>query len=275
MGAYADGHGKRSVRCGRRFPALGRAILICLSAGAGLLVAGSAAADAGASREPVNASYLATKAVNVRAKPSTASRKLGKLGVGARVVVVGKAGRGWLAVKRDDGTTGFVYGSYLIPLIDGSLERQITGEASAVGGTRCAYTIAFWGKSPVPNEVFETSDYEIAWRCDYGGEDLRFRAFMFITEAPYALSVNPVYQIGVDVREVVDSLDESLSTVVMYEAAKSRVVLDRVSPKGFRAGSAETERPAGDVPEALAGAADLVLGSWNAKVWRALGGAGH
>jgi hypothetical protein len=214
--------------------------------------------------------YLVMNDVNVRAGSSTRSEKIGKLNDGDRVSALGVTDDGWVAIRLDGDAAGFVFGNYLLPLIDGTLEGELKGEAAGAGGVKCTYVVRHVGKAPIPNERIVTSDYEVEWRCATPAGELGFLAFMFITEAPYALSRSRIYQIGLDVREVGEELDEPLSTIVMYEDAKDRVVLDSVSLTEFRASAPEKERPAKTKPEALGGAITLALGAWNEAVWDAI-----
>ena len=218
--------------------------------------------------------YLVIKDVNLRARPSTKSAKTGQLKMGQKVEVLGVTKDGWLKVKQGEGGNSFVYAAYLIPLIDGSLKGDLEGKVSRTGGASCTYAIHFTGKSAVPDEVFDTADYEVSWRCRHQGKDIPFRAFMFITEAPYALSRNRVYQISLDVREAGGGVEGAFSTIVMYDAKKKRVVLDSVSLSEFARPSPVRKRPAASVPEALTGAAELAFGAWNAGIWAAIA-AGH
>ena len=214
--------------------------------------------------------YLVMNDVNVRAENSTRSEKIGMLEDGDTVASLGVTGDGWVAIRLDGDGAGFVFGNYLLPLIDGTLDGELMGEAVGAGGVKCGYVVRHLGKTPIPDERIVTSDYEVEWRCASPAGELGFLAFMFITEAPYALSRSRIYQIGLDVREIGEELDEPLSTIVMYERAKDRVVLDSVSPSEFRVSSPEKERRATTVPEALAGAITLALGAWNEAVWDAI-----
>ena len=220
--------------------------------------------------KPPSVRYLAIKNVNLRAKPTTKSAKTGQLKKGQTVEALGLTKDGWLNVKEGEGGNNFVYISYLVPLIDGSLKSDLEGKVSRAEGASCAYAIHFTGKSAVPDEVFDTADYEVSWRCRHQGKDISFRAFMFITEAPYAMSRNRVYQISLDVREVGGGVEGAFSTIVLYNTQKKRVVLDSVSLAEFARPSPAKERPAASVSEALTGAAELAFGAWNAGVWTAL-----
>ena len=224
--------------------------------------------------KPPSVRYLAIKDVNLRAKPTTKSAKMGQLKKGQTVEALGLTKDGWLNVKEGEGGNNFVYVSYLVPLIDGSLKSDLEGKVSTAEGASCTYIIHFTGKSAVPDEIFDTADYEVSWRCRRQGKDILFRAFMFITEAPYALSAKSIYQISLDVREVGDGVEGTFSTIVLYDAKKKRVVLDSVSLAEFAVPSPVKRKPAASVPEALTGAAELAFGAWNARVWAAIA-AGH
>jgi formylglycine-generating enzyme required for sulfatase activity len=71
--------------------------------------------------EEIEASYVALKTANVRAKPTTTADKLGRLERGAQVEITGKTaikGRPWWRVALADGKTGFVWGPLLGPVSD-------------------------------------------------------------------------------------------------------------------------------------------------------------
>ena len=219
---------------------------------------------------PLSGTYLVFKDVNVRGKPGTKAKRVGKLERGGRVEAIGKAQGAWLAVARNGEDLGFVFAPMLLPLIDGTLEAEIEGQAPLDKDRFCAYAIRFEGKSAVEDGLFETSDYEVTYRCPGDGEDLEFSTYMFITEAPYQLSPNHVYQISIDVTDVSGGYDEILSTVFLYEARRDRVIFDSVSLRAFRRSKASGERPASTVAEALTAAVELAPGVWSDKVWRAL-----
>jgi len=267
MRASAAGFRRRD---GRRAMMAGpaRCILSMIVLGLSLAWGCPARAQTG---KPPSVRYLAIKDVNLRAKPTTKSAKTGSLKKGQKTVeALGITKDGWLNVKQGEGGNSFVYVSYLVPLIDGLLKSDLKGKVSTAEGVSCAYVIHFTGKSAVPDEVFDTADYDVSWRCRHQGKDISFGAFMFITEAPYAMSRNRVYQISLDVREVGDGIEGTFSTIVLYDAKKKRVVLDSVSLAEFARPSPAKERPAASVSEALASAAELAIGAWNADVWAAL-----
>ena len=241
---------------------------------AGLVHAGAGGAQEtflGVAVEPASGTYLVLKPVNVRAGPTTSAKRLGRLKKGDKVQAVGQAGdAAWLAVAKDGKDLGFMYAPVLLPLIDGSLARDLTGKASVPGGPTCDYTVRFEGKSAVEGEFFEIADYEVTYRCDDKGAKIDVPALMFITEAPYQLSQNQVYQISIDILEIENGYDEIFSTILLYKRKEEKVVFDSVTLKEFRAAPPVAERPAKTVGDALAAAVEIAPGAWNSKVWEVL-----
>jgi len=103
----------------------------------------------GAKVTPLNGTYLVLQAANVRAKPRTKGRRIGRRDRGERVRVVGRAKGPWLAIRGDDGKdVGFIYQPTLMPVIDDALEQPIKAETPGKGGRACKYVLSFEGKSP-------------------------------------------------------------------------------------------------------------------------------
>jgi len=211
--------------------------------------------------------YIVVKDVNVRAKSSTKSEKVGSLKEGAHVQSVAKAPGGWLAVR--DGATdlGFVHESAMLPLIDGTLEKTIVGKAQVKDGPSCDYVIRFEGKSAVEGQPFEIADYDVVWTCMVGANKIGFRTPMFITEAPYQLNQKRVYQINVDVLDLYGGNEDILSTIMLYEEEKRRVVFDSVTLEKYGRAPPNKEAPAKTVAEALDGAARIAVAAWNKSAW--------
>lgn len=220
---------------------------------------------------PASGFYVAASAVNLRTKPSTQASKRGGLKRGMRVEAFGAAENGsWLAVRQDDRELGFVFAEMLLPLIDGTLNAPIKGKTDSGNGKDCEYAIRFSGKNSVEGELFETSDYEIDWTCKINGREISFPGFMFITEAPFQLSNNRVYQISMDLLGVVREYDEVFSTVFLYRRDERKVVFDSVSMKDFAAQPGVNALEAASVAEALSAAANIAPGAWNERVWEML-----
>jgi hypothetical protein len=258
---------RRRDYCGAMMAGPARCILSMIVLGLSLAWGCPVRAQMG---KPPSVRYLVINDVNLRAKPTTNSAKAGGLKKGQTVEVLAITKDGWLNVKQGEGGNSFVYIAYLVPLIDGSLKSVLKGKVSGVEGVSCAYAIHFTGKSGVADENFSTADYDVSWRCRYQGKDISFGAFMFITEAPYAMSRDRIYQISLDVREVGDGVEGALSTIVLYDSEKKSVILDSVSLAKFARPSPAKERPAASISAALTGAVELAMGAWNADVWAAL-----
>ena len=220
---------------------------------------------------PAEGFYVTRADVNVRFGPSTKARKRSDLDRGVKVEAIGSAADGkWLVVRQDDQELGFVFTETLLPLIDGSLGQPVKGQTALGAGDSCQFAIRFIGKNPVERELFETSDYEVDWSCSVKGRTVSFPGYMFITEAPFQLSDNNVYQITVDLLDVSREYDEIFSTVFLYRRSENKVVFDSVSMKDFAKTPDPTELPAGDVVAALTSAAQIAPNVWNSRVWERL-----
>jgi len=215
-------------------------------------------------------SYLVTKDANVRAEPKTEGRKLGSLEAGARIEVVGKAkgGGGWMAVTRDGKDFGFVYALILLPLIDGTLDGPISGRVLMDDHSPCGYTLRFIARSTLEGENSSFSDYEVAYRCNDKGKPFQFLAPTFMTEVPYKLNQDPVYQITIDLLEIDNGKDEVFSTTFLYQRDKNRVAFDGVSLQEMGRIPKETVRTASSVAEALSAAAEMAPNAWAEKAWK-------
>lgn len=211
--------------------------------------------------------YLVVKDVNIRAKSSTKSERVGSLKEGAHVQAVARAPGGWLAIR--DGTTdlGFVHESALLPLIDGKIAKDIKGKVRVKDGPSCDYVIHFEDKSPVEGQPFEIADYDVAWTCLLGGHKIGFQTPMFITEAPYQLNQKRIFQINVDMLDLYGGLEDILSTIMLYDQDRRRVVFDSVTVEKYGRPPPIKEMPAKTVAEALDGAARIAVSAWNTSAW--------
>lgn len=220
---------------------------------------------------PASGRFLAVAETTVHAKPSANAAKNGLLERGTRVEAMGASGDGkWLAVRWSGREMGFVPREALLALIDGSLLVPVKGKAPLANGGTCGFSIRFTGKTPVEDDIIETADYDMDWRCVVEGRRLDFPGFMFITEAPFQLSDNQVYQISVDLLDVARDYDEIFSTVFLYRRAEAKIVFDGVSVKDLGATPTVREAPAKSVAEALAAAATLAPSAWGDDAWKIL-----
>ena len=220
--------------------------------------------------QPLHGQYLVLKDVNIRARPKTKSKKVGSFKAGKRIDVVARAAGAWVAVREGGKDLGFVYDQILLPLIDGTLKKDLNGKTSVKGGASCQYRIRFEGKSQVEGQVFEIADYDVFWYCLNGKRKVKFRTPMFITEAPYQLGTKRIFQISIDVLDIEGGYDDIFSTTLLYDKDKNRVVFDSVSIKKFGQTPATKEISAKTVPQALRAAVIITLATWNKSAWKDL-----
>ena len=215
--------------------------------------------------------YLVTKDVNVRAKPLTGSKRVGRYKRGDRVEVVGRAKGAWVAVRKDGKDFGFVYEPILMPLIDGTLKDDLSGHVEAKGSPACDYRIHFEGRSAAQGTMFDIADYEVAWACGADDKKFKFETPMFLTEGPYQVSKKPVYQITIDFLELENGTEEVFSSTVLYNKEKGRVSFDSVSIKKYGRTPVVKEWKVKTAPDALNAAVRIVHGAWNKSLWADLG----
>ena len=224
--------------------------------------------------KPYTGTFVVLRDVSIRAKPMTKSKRLGSYKAGRVLDVVGTAGSAWVAVRDKGREVGFVYSKVLLPLIDGTLARDLNGRASAKGKgppvTDCSYRISFEGKSAVEGQVFEIADYDIVWDCTREKRKIKFRTPMFITEAPYPLTQKRVFQITVDVVDLDGGYDEIFSTFILFNMEKGLVLYDGVSIEKYGRVPATKKLTAKTVGQALKGAAQIALQVWNKAAWKDL-----
>ncbi len=220
--------------------------------------------------KPLQGQYLVLKDVNIRARPKTKSKKVGSFKAGKRINVVARAAGAWVAVREGGKNLGFVYDQILLPLIDGTLEKDLEGKASVKGGVTCQYRIRFEGKSQVEGQVFEIADYDIYWDCLDGKRKVKFRTPMFITEAPYQLGTKRIFQISIDILDIEGGYEDIFSTTLFYDKDKNRITFDSVSIEKFGQTPATKEIPAKTVPQALVAAVKISLTAWNKSAWKDL-----
>lgn len=222
---------------------------------------------------PAAGTFLVKQDANVRATPKTASKRVAALKKNERIDVVGKGPGAWMAVRKDGADLGFVYGTLLVPLVDGTLKTPLIGRTAQHKDISCIYSARFIGKNPVSGEAFETSDYDVVFKCTAGKQELSFAAYMFIAEAPYQLSRKPEFQINIDVPQF-GTGEQLLSTIFLYQKAKERVVFDSVGRAGFQRKPKSATRPAKSVAEALRGAIEMAPMTWNEKALALMSGKG-
>jgi len=218
--------------------------------------------------------YIVTTDVNIRAKPKTSSKKVGKLKKRQRVNVIGKAPGAWVAIRIDGKDIGFVYEPILIGVLDGTLAEPLIGNVTKTGHPDCRYTITYQGKSEAEGQLFEIADYEVHWRCRLDGTVGEFTTPMFMTEGPYKKSKKPSYQITVDIVDPEGDLDEVISTTVFYDRNNGTISFDGVSEKRFAGKPDVLEVFARSLPLALRAGVEMSYEAWPAPLWNILLGNG-
>lgn len=220
--------------------------------------------------KPHHGTYLVLKDVNVRAGPKTKSKRIGSFKTGERIKVVGRAAGAWVAVRKGGKDYGFVYDKVLLPLIDGTLFKDLEGKASVKDAANCDFIIHFEGKSPVEGQVFEIADYDVLWDCDWGTRKVKFRTPMFITEAPFQMGQKRIYQINIDILDLEGGYEEIFSTIFLYDQDKGLVSFDGVSIEKYGRPPKPKEASVGSVAEALMASVKMGLTAWNKAAWKDL-----
>jgi hypothetical protein len=221
----------------------------------------------GAQIQLIDGMYIVRKDVNIRKKPKTGSKKVGRLKKGVRITTVGQAKGGWVAYQEQGREIGFVYDSVLYPVIDSALKNNIKGTLSGERRPKCSYTTVFVGKSDAEGQVFQVGDYEIYWNCKYKGKSASFLSLMFLTEGPYDTSKSSMHQITIDVFDVAVNMEEVLSTNFLYDRIKQKLIYDGVSQKRLANDPAEKVVYVADLPGALQTAVQLAHEAWNDLLW--------
>lgn len=218
---------------------------------------------------PMDTDYLVKKDVNIREKPQTNSKKLGKIKEGERLKGVGRVNQEWIAAEFN-GLQGFVYAPVLAPFINGALEKPIRGKTVGPNGEACEYIINFEGETGDETGNIMAADYEVGWRCIIDGKPQEILGFMFMTETPYDLSNRPVFQISVDMIGITEEPDAVLSTVFLYNSEKQTMTFDTVTMPRYSQEPKIKKHRAKTVEQALAVAVETAPATWQPKTWRIL-----
>ncbi len=225
---------------------------------------------------PSAKTFLVLKDVNVRAAPKTKSERVGRLGKKEQVKAAGKAkGTEWVAILKNGKNFGFVYGTALVPMIDGRLLGPLKGNLEAIkkGGEKlppCHYKIQFEGKVKVEGDMQIMSDYQLAMQCDYEKKTLKFNAAMFITELPYLDAQKPIYQINVDLTNIPFEDEDVFAVTVLYHALKNEIIFEAVNNETMMAPGKIANKKVSNLSAALKGAVAMAHQSWGPKIWAEL-----
>ena len=190
---------------------------------------------------------------------------------GAVVAAMGKAkGTEWVAVQKDGKDFGFIYGSALVPMIDGTLTSPLKGILNSPSLPVCRYSINFEEKIKVVGDNQVTSDYLVPMDCKITNKAIKFIATMFITELPYLEQKKEIYQINVDLLGIPLEEDEVLSAIILYHAKKDQISFDGLSGKSMRGSAKISDQKVKSVPQALRGALVMAHSAWGKKLWAEL-----
>ena len=220
---------------------------------------------------PVDGTYLVLQDANIRIRPATKGRRVGRRARGERVRVVGRAKGHWLAIRGEDGKDiGFIYRSTLMPIIDGVLETAIEGRLPVSASRQCHYNLRFEGKTPAEGQAFEFADYGVKWTCDITGRQIIFHTPMFLTEGPYSGTFKPHHQITIDIMDISDNMVNVMSTHTLWDRDKAVVQFDGVTVKKFADKPKVSETKARNLSEALHAAVQISASAWNNSLWTAI-----
>ena len=228
----------------------------------------------GMSIVPAHPLYYVTRDAYVRELPNNESARIGQIMKGQRLTVAGKVvipkskGPNWLALKRPDGTVGYVFSAALVAMIDGTLAAPLQGKLSAQGRPECRSVVAFEGRTQIAGETQQTSDYDVAFECAGRDADtpLTFNAGMFITELPFD-DKRDVYQINIDLWDMRVNGEDFLSITALYDPNAKRVSFDRVNDETMHTPALIPPETAADVPAALAGALHMTYSILPTSIW--------
>ncbi|CCQ72504.1 SH3 domain-containing protein [Magnetospira sp. QH-2] len=215
--------------------------------------------------------FVISQTGNLRAAPNLKGKKLGKMTKGDRVSSPGhvKQKNGtWYAIRQNGKDLGFVFETLVLPVIDGSLASPLTGDLAAGGGA-CFYEVHYQGRTEVEGAPIQTADYDLILHCSRGDKRIRTQGFMFLTESPYNLSRDPLFQISVDILDI-HSDEEPPSVATIWNRRDDKVIFESIGPEVFAREPDLKAIPAEDLTRALVAAIELATSAWNEKVWSLL-----
>ncbi len=221
--------------------------------------------------EPGFEKYVVLRDVNVRARPETKSKRIKGLKKGNIIQSVGNY-VSWVAIIEDGKPIGFTFDKFLLPLIDGSLAKDISGNVKIPDQFDCDYIISFTGISEAGNELYNMADYDVSALCKVGNLNLSFSMFMFMTEGPSKRAKLNVHQISIDVIqfEYMENYDEVFTTTVYYDHKLAKISYDGASLPSLVSSPKEKIQNAISVADALSKTVALTFSSWKPRVWEDL-----
>ena len=217
------------------------------------------------------ATFFVLTDANVRGKPATKSRRVGRMRKGIRIQAAGKAkGTNWVAVRKEGEDWGFVYAAALVPVLDGSISAPLSGRLAVEDLPKCEYNIRYEGRHPVDGDVQVISDYAVALSCDLEGGKLAFTATMFLTELPYRDLRKDIFQVNVDLPDVKDNEEEIMSVTSLYEYGKKEVAFHAITIDSLARPQPKKKKKAEAITAVLRAALEFAHEVWGPGVWAAL-----
>lgn len=216
---------------------------------------------------PKTGTYAVTADANVRKGPGIEHGKIGSLKQGERVQAIGQPeGKTWYAVSQNDKLLGFVFSKILIPVVDGTLFDETRGVLMQHGSV-CDYRLRFEGKTTVEGGKFDTSDYEIRFRCAGETGSVIFYSHMFLTEA----ATNKRYhQLSMDVRSIGDGMEKYLTTNYLYDPGSGDIKFDGHSIAKFATVPEVKTMNAKTLKGVLLLVMETSVSSWTDDAWDSL-----
>lgn len=214
---------------------------------------------------PKGGTYATNSDANIRNGPGTEFEVLSGIKQGEYVYRVGQPeGKDWFAIATEEGKAlGFIYSDVLVPVVDGTLKEETRGVIMQKNIV-CEYRLRFEGKSTVEGGEFDTSDYEIRFRCAGEGGRAVFYSHMFLTEAAVNKSF---HQISMDVRSIGDGMEEYLTTGFLYNPASGELRFDGHSIPKFAIPPNEEKQKVKNLQEALIAVMKTSVLSWTQAAW--------
>jgi hypothetical protein len=265
----------RSAACSSRSRDTVFGALVMSALAAAFFSAIAADLPSGYTMLPTLPRYLVLRDAFVRALPDNAAERIGGVAKGQRIAVQGKVivpkakDAHWVAIRLRDGRTGYVFGTQLLPVIDGTLRAPLIVSLAAPERPDCRATVTFTGKSDVADDPQQTADYDVEFACLWKGAPLSFTAGMFITELPFQ-DRRDVFQINIDLWDMRVNDEEVLSVTALYDPMAKRVAFESVNDETLADGKGVEPRPADDVPGALGAALAIAHRVWGERAWEIL-----
>tara|TARA_B100001029_G_C15014657_1_gene426512 strand:+ start:166 stop:954 length:789 start_codon:yes stop_codon:yes gene_type:complete len=179
--------------------------------------------------------FSALKELNVRNKPMTKSKRLGLIKKGDRVEVLGRVGRTqWFVIKYNK-ARGFVYRKLLAPVLDGSVAEPLKGKLGYGTFPLCTYVLTFKKKESINNSLQVISNYLVKFSCQDGKKTFSFEVDMFLTELAYRYKKTYIFQVNLDIPNVLDETGERISVTSLYNIKEG--VLEPLSSSDFQISS--------------------------------------